>query len=378
MLVEKLIQRTGNLASGLIMVGLLLFTCAQVLPVSGKAINNIAYALILLPTLPLLLLNPARTIQQLRPSLPLWFFLGTVLIVSLAHQSSGHAKSALYVFLFCAGTLLTLTYRPRTIQLSYGALTALLVLLLGLVGHEWLSSYLAHQTSPRLALWGRAENPIYAGLLSVSAFVFAWQFFQEKNSQPETAARYLAATASLLGCCLAAIVFFQARSALLGFLVFIAAQLYLRGKLKYTLVLFLALLIGLLASGVAADIYAKGLNYRPQIWLDALSRLQSECNLMIGCGQTEEVFIEYKGTHSGYVGTLYRHGLIGFAAFLYFAIWYFRQGLRTKSSWFLISLVGWGGMLSAMDGFVGNPHAWWVFFWLPTLAAIHEFNTSHG
>ena len=78
------------------------------------------------------------------------------------------------------------------------------------------------------------------------------------------------------------------------------------------------------------------------------------------------------------VGTLYRHGLIGFAAFLYFAVWYFRQGLRSQSRWFLVSLVGWGGMLSAMDGFVGSPHAWWVFFWMPTLAAIHEFNADRG
>lgn len=361
-----------RIASRMIFAGLLLFPAIMILPVSGKAVNNVAYGLIILPALLWLLSSPKAAIDRLGQAKPVWLFLCCVLVISLINQQLGHAKVAGFVMLFCVAILFVLDRHPKALTLAFCVLACVSTLLLGWVGFEWLSVYLSTGESVRLTLWGRAENPIYAGLLVVSGFVFVWQHFVV--GQLDAVYRQAIFGMILLLLCLAAIIIFQARTAMIGLLACLAGFLYLKRQFKYVILLFLVLGLAVFLTGTTEALLNRGLSYRPEIWLDVFDKMRSQCSFLAGCGQTEELFLnQFKGTHSGYVGTIYRHGIIAGAVFLYFAFWYFYQGLRTASPWFVVSLVGWGGMLTAMDSFVGSPNAWWVFFWMPTMAAIHQF-----
>src|SRR5690606_3296629 len=117
----------------------------------------------------------------------------------------------------------------------------------------------------------------------------------------------------------------------------------------------------------------RGLSYRPAIWGDLLSRYYEGCNLLLGCGREKLVLAgKYDGAHSAYFGTLYTHGLLGGAAFVLFALAYFRSAVNRRSNWFLISLLGWGASVTMMDGFIGSPAPLWIYFWLPPVAALYQ------
>lgn len=365
-------------ASIVLAVGCGLYAVALMLPLSGKAGNNIAYGLILFPALVAAAQSPKRLSLAWKGALPLLFFLAAVLLVSLFHPSPSGVKSALYVALFLLGTVIVCAEGRLLDRLVYTALALLALSLLATAFVEWVRYLLEHGDHFRTVLWGRSTNPIYAGLLVVSAAVFAWVHLVEPALRQHRLYWSLGLL-GLFGICLLAVVVFQARSALLGLILFAVFYAGFRGRIWTSVVLMGSVVAILMMTGLMDAILVRGLSYRPEIWGDALNRLVTECNLLMGCGRTEELFVDqFWGSHSGYVGTLYRHGLIGAGAFTVFACWYFALSIRAKSRWFLVSLVGWGGMLTAMDGFVGGPDAWWVFFWFPTVAAIVESQRAIG
>ncbi len=363
--------RFERIASAVIFIGLLLFPTIMVLPASGKTVNNVAYILIILPTVLWLAFSPRTVLPYFQRAWAVWLFLGCVFLISVLHQQFEHAKSAVLTLLFCLSILLVLDRHPKAATTAFSLLVGIALILLVWKSQEWLFAYLATGEMLRLTLWGRAENPIYAGLLVISSLVFLWQLFSAHHSSNQFYQVAFMLGATLL--CLIAAIIFQARTALIGLLISLAGWFYLKKQFRYVIFLFLILGIGLLLTGTVEALLNRGLSYRPEIWQDAVNKLYNQCNLLTGCGETEELFLQqFKGTHNGYIGTVYRHGLIAGIACLYFVLWYFYRGLRTASPWFVISLVGWGGMLTAMDGLVGGPHAWWVFFWFPTMAAIHD------
>lgn len=364
-------RRTTDILGFLLFVGILSFSIAQLLPLSGAVVNDIAYLFIVLPTLLLMLVSPISFARRLSFAWPLWLYLGAVLVVSFV-QDKGFVRSTILVAAFCAGVLNLLSIRPKAVTQAYGGLAFVALLSLVPALYQWLLLSSGKEMLPRLALLGHARNPIYAGLLVVSVLMFCWFVVLERRDWLRAPAKYVLTYGACIVLCLAAVTIFQSRSALIGLVASFIVHCAKARQLRYAMIAIVLLACAMWVAGFGDAIAARGLSYRPDIWRDALGRLGNSCSLLLGCGRTDEIFLGlYKGSHSGYVGTLLRHGLIGGVSFLVFAVWYFWRGLHAHNPWFMVSLVGWGGMLTAMDGFVGGPHAWWVFFWIPTLAAIH-------
>lgn len=361
-------------ASLVIAFGCALFALSLLLPVSGKTVNNIAYALVLAPALLACLGKADRLLYLATDCLPLLVFLLAVLGLAVVHASGlAGVKPAIYILFFAVAVTILAGESQHLDRFVFVALAALSGVMLVGAGAEWLLYLLEHGYHHRTVLAGRSANPIYAGLLVVSAAVFGWVHLAEpKLGQGKAGAQFVGLTV-LAAVCLVAIVVFQARSALLGLLLFLAFYAVFRSRIRLLVVLMGCVAVILTVTGAADAILVRGLSYRPEIWADAMQRLANECNVWIGCGKTDELFAgQFWGSHSGYVGTVYRYGLLGALAFIVFACWYFAISIRARSRWFLVSLVGWGGMLTAMDGFIGSPDAWWMFFWFPTVAAIVE------
>lgn len=365
--------RTLSLARllNLIAIGLGVFCVAQFLPLSGKSVNNVYYGLVLLPTLVLCVRYPGPVWHALRAAPALFAFFAASAALSLSADSLSLFKNAFFVAFFCLTVLVLRMQQPGEELRPFAWLAAVATAVLLIGSGQWLLDWQQQSELVRQIGWGRSSNPIYAGLLICSALLFAWHFLLEPCCR--TPAGRVAGLLATLALCLLAVVVFQARSALLGLLAYLLCCIVFRGAVRLALVAVLAFSALLWVSGAYEAVLVRGLSYRPEIWQEAVSRLAQQCDVWLGCGKDEEVFLgQYIGAHSGYIGTLLRHGVVGAVAFAIFAVWYVVRGVRARSDWFLVSLVGWGGMVTAMDGFIGSPNAWWVFFWYPTAAAIAE------
>lgn len=357
----------------LLLFGLTLFCLLTIFPISGKFLNNVVYAFVIFPSLILVVGWYSNLSLVFSRAKPFVVFIFAVVVADFFVGRTDFLKSSVLVFLFCSGILVLAEKQKKALVWSYlGFSTGIFVALLAAIC-GWVFDAIKNDIFVRQVGFGTAVNPIYAGLLSVSGLVFVWMFFLDCVA----AANY---RKSCLGMVLivtlviASIIVFEARSALAGFILFIVFYSAWKSRILWVLSFSLIAIMLILWSGAHDSLLARGLSHRPEIWLDALNQFNRDCNLLAGCGKTKELFVgEYSGAHSGYVGTLYRHGLLGLLGLSVFIVWYFYNGWKSGSRWFFVSLVGLGGMLSAMDGFIGSPHAWWVFVWLPTLAAIGEF-----
>lgn len=120
---------------------------------------------------------------------------------------------------------------------------------------------------------------------------------------------------------------------------------------------------------------------RFSIWHYAFTELSN--NPWIGYGFNHDLnFFNYKNsyittTHSVYVGTLYKGGVIGFSLFLlligfclYYAIRTYKSGHRIEISIFLFMLffISFQGMF-----IIGNPRETWILFWIPLATVIGNY-----
>lgn len=357
----------------LLAIGLIAFLLAQYLPLSGKAQNNVAYVLVLLPSLFMVALFRGALTRSLRWTAPFLVFLAGVVIADLVGVRGAFLKASAYLFLFSSGVFLLALYRPIYLVAGYAIFAIASLLVLSLAAWDWLVILVSSGVWSRETFSGSAENPIYAGLLVASGLMFL-VYFSAEDGLIRHSRKHLILIFTGLALSVLATVVFQSRSALLGLALSVLVYGLIIGKWRTLALLVGVSAIAVFATGLHEAILNRGLSYRPEIWRDLLQKWWLDCNLLSGCSRTDEVFIgQFFGSHSGYFGTLYRHGLLGLAGLLFFLAWYVVQGIKSKSRWFLVSLIGWGGMLTAMDGFVGSPAPWWLFVWLPTIAAIADF-----
>lgn len=356
-------------------LGLISFVLVQYLPVSGKAQNNVVYALILVPAL-LLGVRQARELADVfRSATPLWAFFAVVACSALMLGEVSFLKTTLYTALFCLGVASAERARPGSADVVFRIFFICSALVLVYASIVWLVSGVRTGQFVRMEqLGGSAENPIYAGLLVASAMAYHAFSVGGSSVHARPDARQMLRIAVCFLAAILAVVVFQSRSALLGIALAFGAFGLMVGRVRsIALLLSVAGLLVVLLSTGENGVLERGLSHRPEIWADALRIWQAECSFWLGCGRTDELFIgAYHGTHNGYVGTLFRHGVLGALALAVLLIWYIGRGIRSRSRWFLVSLVGWGGMLTAMDGLVGSPAAWWMFVWFPSVAALFE------
>lgn len=358
-----------------IWIGLLAFALVQYLPVSGKVQNNIVYVAVLIPALLLALMQSRDVAGLVRSAWPLWLFFASVACAAVFLAEWQFLKTSFYTSLFCIGVALLEKARPRSTEVIFSIFFFWSVLILAYAFGTWLvSGFMNGNFKRMLGLGGSAENPIYAGILIASAMSYYAFSYAGDRSLVRPNRQQIWRIAGCLFLAILAVMVFESRSALLGTGLAFCAFGLIAGNMRLIMPLLVTAGVLLIVLSTSQNgVIWRGLSYRPEIWSDALRIWTTDCSVWLGCGKTGELFLnEYRGSHSGYVGTLFRHGVVGALGLAVFLAWYLARGLRRRNRWFLVSLVGWGSMLSAMDGLVGSPAAWWLFVWFPTMAALVE------
>ncbi|MEP1216523.1 MAG: O-antigen ligase family protein [Marinobacter sp.] len=259
---------------------------------------------------------------------------------------------------------------------------------LAIANYLWTDQYPA-----RFSGFGFLSHPILgpASLMSLWAIGMVMYRVDESRSRFDCA---IIGTSLLV--VLVVVILSQSRGPLVAFLVFVfayslSAQL-VSGKAKrwryfwWLLggVLFLVVIFTLFFDDLLARMTARGLSYRPQIWLAVLQNTPEM--IWVGAGMAsdfttseagkllyQQTGVKIKHPHNLILGAFYYSGIIGAALFLSLLSWVVVRILRL-SGWygrrvrpFALGLFVMILLLNMTDGHrvVAPPSPDWLFFWLP-------------
>ena len=362
-------------------VGLAVFMLAQILPMGGSRVNQVFYLGLALPSWIAFARLPA-TRAALHALWPALGFIGLVFAIGLIKWNSGTVENAIKVAAFISSLAALNALRPGWIASIASVFAVLLIAVLAWASIAWLGASATSDSFARMVLWGHARNPILASLMMLSAFAVLWLLLLEPWLE-RAGQRGLAGFAGMdwrwpIFALFVALAFwvtvvFQTRTTVVSLLLFVFGYAALRGRAG-TVGLASVIAVGaIVALDLHGPLLERGLSYRPEIWKEALTELYRQCGWWRGCAPTEEAFVAgFRGAHSGYVGTLYRDGVVAAAAMLAFMAVFAWRAVSARSRWAVVSLIGWGGMLTAHDALIGGPRPWWLYFWLPVAMALLE------
>ena len=354
-----------------------LFFLSFFLPLSSKAVNNIFYVGLALPAFVWMLKNFRGLPALFRHYGSLMGLLVGLFCLSLVADPSS-IKKFLYMFLYFVACLLV-SEKESVARVFFSFYSVVACAVFIYLAADWLWQYQATGVWGRQVFLGSATNPVYASLLILSALVFVWLFYLEAFLLARARWQLFVGMFLLLCACMLCVLIFQARSALLGALLFFVVYLVQRRFVLVGGVVTLIAGAGVYFLGVGHLLLERGISYRTAIWEDALHHLTNECVVWLGCGADEHQFLgQFLHPHSGYISTLYRFGVIGAGLFALFALMFFWHGWKSKSPWFLLALVGWGGLLTTGNGFFSSPQPLWVYFWFPTFMALIDAAPKAG
>ncbi|SDS88447.1 O-antigen ligase family protein [Pseudomonas oryzae] len=359
-------------------VMLLAFLLSYFLLDYAKYRNNIYYALFAVPALLFAVPAAWRNWPGWAGGCLLLYFLGGLLADGLSGDPVLRLlKHQLYLLLLFGGLCLCVR-EGRGFRLA-GLVYAIACLLFAcLAVYLWLEAYRASGVPPRIRLYAGASNPVHASLMILTGWLGFWVVYGLPKLLERGRLAYLCGFALMLGFAFLVCIVFQSRSALLGLLAVLGGWLVLGRERALSLLLIGALLLLVLVSGGYEALLARGVSYRADIWQDALLRLRDHCSWVLGCTQAGRPLYlgQFHHAHSAYLSILVETGLLGAVTFVAFALVYVVQGVRTRSSWFIVSLAGWAGVIASSSGLVDSPRPLWIYFWLPTLLALLDFRRS--
>lgn len=352
-----------------------LFLIAFYLPLTTKSINNIFYAGLALPSALIAAFHYSYFKQILKQYY--WFFLIVLVISLFDFNEPNDLKEGLYLLLFFL-TCLFLDRgqgRVRTYLLMFSAFS---LLVLAFVTVDWVLRWAETSQWERYEqMFGEPIHPGFFAILICFGILSAWVFgisdwFERKSSRLLYAAGFLAVCFLVLLC--AAV--FQSRTALLGFAVFFFGFLWYRKQFVLGFLVIGSLVIVAFALGFDQLLLNRGLSYRGEIWQEVIRQLTTECNIWVGCVPGEKILGRFYHPHNAYLAMLYRNGILGASVFLVFIVIFFTRTIRARSRWMLLSLFGWGCLLTEIDSILTSPEPFWVYYWLPVLMAIIETQNS--
>lgn len=362
------------LSRGLLAV-LLAFMCSFFLLDSSKVRNNIYYVLFLLPVVVVSLPVARMLIANTGVRFLLVFFLGTALAQVMAGENALQTlKHGAYIFALLLG--LAIAQREQksfaAVQVLYAAFATVMACI---AIYEWLSVFLDTGSLIRLQLYAAASNPVHASLMILLGWLAFWMNYGLPVLLQRGRAAYMAGLVMMLGFAFLVCVVFQSRSAVLGLLIAVLGWLALGPERRAGVLLVMGLLLAVWMFGGYEGLLERGVSYRSAIWADGLQRLDGECSWLIGCKQDDQYrFLgQFEHAHSAYLSILIDGGVIGFSSFLAFACVYFFLGAKTRSPWFVVSLLGWGGVIASSNGLIESPRPLWIYFWVPTMLALLDF-----
>lgn len=350
---------------------MLSYMVANYLPLSQKAISNIFYIGVALPCLVWFFLSVRAMLVFFRVFLIL--LLPLVLLIFWNIRDVAELKLIVY-FLALLVCFVVIEQRPAGVVKLYTAFALISLLVFAVVAIDWLRIYLQTREFVRYDnvanVW---LNPIYAALMICSAMVFLWLFYFDEKLAARSLYHHLLGFVLLALGVLACTTIFQARTALLGFGIFFLVYFVTRRLWMLGILSVLVMAAGTWGLGLDRVLAIRGLSYRPQIWQDAWRRLVDECGLLQGCGYDGYLFLgQFTQPHNSYLGILYADGLIGGILMLALFGWICWHGIRSGSKWFLLSLIGVGGLLTTSGAIISSPKPYWIYFWIPMLMTVVE------
>lgn len=347
----------------------------------SKTRNNIFYVGFALPVLIWTLVSWRSALQMRNESLLLMlvFFAAMALIemTFLREDMYSELKHSLYLLMFYIGLQLIVDH-PSHQGYWVRAWGGFTLLCLFYAAGKWLWIYLQTGQLVRLQMAAAANNPVHAALMISSGVSAFWLFVIEPRLQRFT--HMVLGGLLIAGLQIWVALIFDARSALSGTILFLVGWALCRER-GAKLLLGLAVVVGLVLylTGLFDLFMSRGASFRLTIWQDALERLFQQCGVAFGCGKDNYLFLgEFFHPHNSYLSVLYRYGAFVAVIGTLWAASYWYWGIRMKSRWFLVSLIGWGGLLTTGSGLLSSPQPFWLYFWMPTLLSMIEVRRLRG
>ncbi|WP_308365461.1 MULTISPECIES: O-antigen ligase family protein [unclassified Microbulbifer] len=363
-------------ATHFLFCGFTLFLAAFLLPLSTKAVNNIYYALVLLPLLFALDRETLRDFHR-SPLVNLWYaLLGYQLLSyswSIEYSEEFVPNLKRWLYLYGLGLVVFVLVRNDKPLSRWVIPAAPLLIALAAIGNM-LWFYSTHDfPQARLVGASRISNPIFFG--SIAAAFSAAALVQWHGWSRRYRLLLLLAVAVNLGI----IYLSQSRTALLGVGVCIGSLLLVSPRLRW-LALACAAVLGLVALVVDwQPLLARGLSYRPDIWLAQWQRVVESCSALFGCGLgiNPDIAPEPEHNfhpHSVYMAWVVYGGLLGLAAYLAILGLILRASLKVERllPWVALLLVGLGATMVDGDKLLESPKALWLLVHLPIAVLLAE------
>jgi len=356
-------------------IALLLFLLSFFFLDSSKYRNNIYYALFAFPALVFAVAAVWRKDFGPCVFVLLVYFLGGLVAQWLAGDAViGLFKHQVYLLLLLCGLTLCVEQSVffKRAALVYVGVCAVFACV---AFYKWQYMFGASDAFPRITLYAAAANPVHASLMILVGWVGFWMIYALPRLLERGRFAYLAGFCLMLGVAFVVCLVFQSRSALLGLLAAVGAWLVLGRERGLSLLLVGVLIFLVMATGAYEALLSRGGSYRVEIWQDAITRLHEDCSWIAGCAQTgNSLYLgQFHHAHSAYLSILVDTGLLGAIPFITFAGIYLILGVKTRSPWFMVSLVGWAGVIASSNGLVDSPRPLWIYFWLPTLMALLDY-----
>lgn len=367
--------RASQWVSDWLGLAILIFGCSYLLDIPSKASNTIFYTLFGLPVFFHISARAIRDKGISPPSgmLPITVFLGlSILAETLSVEGAPLQilKQSTYLLVLYIGVAL-ISSRAARLRLCLVIFGVASLVYFSLPIYEWVLAYATTGISKRIQSYdlnlSRSSLLIAFGILSL--WLFLLEPWLTKMRRPLLTTAAFSGVVMVVG--FAALVF-QSRSTLISLFLFLICYGVMYSRYRQVLVIVLGLAAVALLAGVYDVLSERGTSFRGVIWQDALARIGRDCSWLTGCGSGGGYLFagQFQNAHSGFVATVYHHGVPSLIAL--FALMYqvFSKGIKEKSPYLLLSTVGWGGAIASSAGFIDSPQPQWIYLWIPAFLTL--------
>jgi len=345
---------------------------------SSKIRNNIFYLFFIFPTLTIFLSNSLRgksfKVSTSFNFLLFYFLCGFSATIFSENEPLSFFRHFLCILMLYYG--FKLCTKDENICKFTGITYVIICFFVMLISfYYWQDIYFSTGNFPRVTLYAAASNPIHASLMILFGWLAFWIIYGLPKLLTIGRLPYLFGFLLMQSLALFTCIIFQSRSGLLGLFAVTAAWFMLGKERKFTFFLILALIFAFYFTGNYEAFLNRGLSYRLDIWQNVLLQINNTSSWLTGIKQEGEILYlgKFHHPHSAYLSILAHTGLVGLVSFFFFSCVYFIQGIRNRSPWFIISMLGWVALLVTSNGIVDSPHPLLIYFWIPTLLAILDY-----
>ncbi|MBN2645359.1 MAG: O-antigen ligase family protein [Desulfuromonadaceae bacterium] len=358
----------------LLPISLLVISISFFIIEEAKTRNNIYYITFLAPTIFLFVKYKSFSILKENKELLLFFLLSVISTIISGNHPVDNIKHALYLCALLVG-LHTCHEEQTLFDKALFSYPVIVVFFFSIAAYHWTEKYLASGSFKRITLYAAAANPVHASLMILVGWVGFWLFWAIPKYKGHKEFLFYIMTGGALFICLV----FQSRSALVGVFIALSTWIILNKEKKIGLIAVAFLSAGALTTGLHEAFLNRGSSYRLDIWQNALSNIDG-IEWLIGTAERKEHLYlgKFYHEHSAYLSILIKNGLLGLIPFIVFSVNYIKQGIRTRSNWFILSLIGWGALITTSNGLIDSLRPLWIYFWIPTFLALIDYSRPTG